>query len=250
MIVKIGIQGFDNNLLMKYSVNHSEIKEGSETLVKALIRLYEVNRLFDQYKHLNTEKVEMVIYKTATYGWYVDDFSKNSELKINTCLKHIYNNLPEKLDLYFSDYYRGKIDEIRKMLTEKYSNRKQILNEAFDAHNKGLYHASICILLTQIDGICNDVLDAKFFINKNYLPQIKEKLESKNLKYSDFILSPIIKKASINSWEKEIEKFPIRLNRHEILHGVDIQYGNETNSLKVISMISYIDFVLSHYSSN
>ncbi|MAO34505.1 MAG: hypothetical protein CMP12_01065 [Zunongwangia sp.] len=246
MIIDVG-----ENFLMKYSVNNNnDLKEGYESLVKSITRLHEVNRLFAQYSHLNTEKVAMVIYKTATYGWYIDDFSKNSGININTCLKHIYNNLPEKLDAYFTDYYKGKIEKIRKRLVEKYSSRKEILNEAFESYNKGYYCASICILLTQIDGICNDILEAKFFVNKNYLPQIKEKLENKNLKYSDFILSPIFKKASINSWEKEIEKFPIRLNRHEIIHGVDINYGNEKNSLKVISMISYIDFVLSHYNSN
>lgn len=234
---------------MKYSVTHSEIKEEYESLIKAITKLNEIDRLFDQYKHLNTEKVKMVIYKTATHGWYVDDFSKNSELNTNTCLQHIYNNLPEKLNTYFSNYYKSKIFKIRERLTQNYPKRKKVLDEAFEAHQKGLFYSSICILLTQIDGICDDIFEAKFFINKNYLPQIKEKLENKNLKYSDFILSPIIKKASINSWEKEIDKFPIRLNRHEILHGVDTQYGNEINSLKVISLISYMDFILSHYNS-
>jgi len=234
---------------MKYNVKHTDIQEAIDSLAEAVARLIEGDRINEQFQHLNTDKVHMVIYKTATYGWYIDDFSKNSKININICLKHIYDNLPDKLDHYFSDYYKNRISEIRVNLMEKYPNRKEIISEGFEAHDKGCYNSSICLLITQIDGICDDILEAKFFLNKNFLPQIKEKLESKEMKYSDFLLSPIRKKASINSWEKEIDKFPIRLNRHEIIHGLDTNYGNEINSLKVISMISYIDFILTHFDS-
>lgn len=87
------------------------------------------------------------------------------------------------------------------------------------------------------------------FLKKNNLPEIKTELEKKNLKDSDFLLSPIQNKGSINAWEKELSKYPVRLNRHEIIHGRDLNYGKEINSLKLISMISYIDYILSHFDS-
>ncbi|TXK71904.1 hypothetical protein [Mesonia sp. K4-1] len=228
--------------------NQKNIKESYDSLIEVVS-----NWLFDedikkQFEHLNKEKVQMVIYKAATYGWYIDDFSVNSEIKINNCLKLIYANLPDKLNLYFSNYYNKKLTKIQENLSKKYTLRSEIINEAFYAHKSGLFHSSICLFITLIDGICNDKMDSKFFINKKFLPEIKYKLENKEIKYSDFLLSPINKKATINGWEKELHNFPVRLNRHEIIHGVDVNYGNELNSLKLISTLSYIDFIVSHFN--
>lgn len=197
--------------------------------------------------HIRKDRVALIINKTSSYGWYIDDFSKESKIDHRKCLAHIYSNFPEKLDQYFSDYYNNKIDQIENDLKSKYPTRNAIISEAFYVHRNKLFHSSICLFITLIDGICNDVLDAKFFKNKNNLPEIKGKIEEKKMKHSDFLLSPINNKGAINAWEKELNKYPIRLNRHEIIHGIDINYGNEVNSLKIISMLSYIDYILNHF---
>jgi len=234
---------------MEQKTKKRDINEAYNSLLKVVGKWWRDEEIKKEFSHLNTEKVRRVIYKTATYGWYLDDFSKTSEININTCLGFIYSNLPENLDSYLENYYNDRLSFIKDQLGEKYPNRKSIFDEAFKAHDNGLYHSSICLLITQIDGICNDVFNAKFFLNKNYLPEIKKKLDEKEIKYSDFLLSPINKKAIINGWEKEIDQFPVRLNRHEIIHGIDTNYGNELNSLKVISMLSYIDYIINHFNS-
>lgn len=198
----------------------------------------------NEFHHLNTNRVELILYKMASYGWYVDDFSNESLIDTNQCLKYIYGNFPEKLDKYFSEYYCNKIDEIGKKLKSKYTKRKSIISEAFYTHKNNLYHSSICLFITLIDGICDDEFDSKFFKNKKNLPEIKSELENEQKDYLNFIISPIKKKGAINGWEKELNNYPIRLNRHEIIHGKDVNYGNMINSLKLISMLSYIDYVL------
>ena len=44
--------------------------------------------------------------------------------------------------------------------------------------------------------------------------------------------------------EQDIHKFNCHLNRHEILHGINTNYGIEINSLKVISLLKYISDLL------
>tara|TARA_R110002020_G_scaffold55420_1_gene153771 strand:+ start:415 stop:1116 length:702 start_codon:yes stop_codon:yes gene_type:complete len=224
--------------------------EGYNSLIQTIIKWDLDEQTKKKFSHLNTDKARRVIYTTATYGWYIDSFDKNSGINLNKCIKIIYNNLPHKLDEYLGNYYKNNKEIIKNDLIKKYPTRENIFIEIFEAYKSGLYHSSICLLLTQIDGICEEIINAKFFLNKNHLPQIKVKLENCQIKYSDFLLSPINKKASINSWEEEISEFPIRLNRHEIIHGVDKTYGNEINFLKVLSMISYTNMILSHFKSD
>ena len=200
--------------------------------------------IINKLGHLNTKKVGLIINKIAAYGWYVDDFSYESSLDVNLSLKYIYGNFPEKLDSHFSKYYSYKTDEIEQELILKYPNRKPIISEAFYAHKRGLYHSSICLIITLIDGICDDEYESKFFKNKKNLPEINLDLNNLNKEYLDFLISPIKKKGVINGWEKELHKYPIRLNRHEIIHGKDVDYGTLINSLKMISMLSYINYVL------
>ncbi len=218
-----------------------------DSLVAIVAKMIKEGEIGNRFNHLKKDRVELIINKTSAYGWYIDDFSKEAKVSSSKCLKFIYSNFPEKLDEYLSAYYSNKIDQIENDLKSKYPKRNATIAEAFYVHKNKLFHSSICLFITIIDGICDDVLNAKFFKNIKNLPEIKEKLEEKNMKFSDFLLSPIKNKGAINAWEKELDKYPIRLNRHEIIHGKDINYGNEINSLKIISMLSYIDYVLTHF---
>lgn len=200
-----------------------------------------------EFHHLKKDRVELIINKVSSYGWYIDDFSKESKINISKCLNFIYSNFPEKLDEYLSNYYKDRVLQIENNLKSKYPKRNAIISEAFHVHKNKCFHSSICLFITIIDGICDDILNAKFFKNTKNLPEIKVKIEEKKVKYIDFLLSPIKNKGAINAWEKELEKYPIRLNRHEIIHGKDLNYGNEINSLKIISMVSYIDYILTHF---
>lgn len=226
-------------------------KSDYEKLIDAVFKLTEVVRIESEFNHFNSDRVELVIKKLSFYGWFVDDFSKESNIEINKCLKFIYSNFPEKLDVYLSNYYRNEIGEIEKKLKLRYPKRKQIITEAFFTHKNKLYHSSICLFITLIDGICDDIFESKFFMNnRKHLPEINDKLEGVIMMSSDFVLSPFRTKGVINGWKKELDKYPVRLNRHEIIHGVDVNYGSELNSLKFISMLSYIDYVLNHLNSN
>lgn len=226
-----------SNRSLNFEVNHTLISK----LISDLLNE-------ERFEHLNTERMGFIINKIASYGWYIDGFSKNPDINVKKCLRYIYSGFSNKLDEYLSKNYTDRLLEIEANLKLKHPSREQIINEAFYAHNQGLFYSSICLFITLVDGICDDVYQAKFFINnkKDHLPQIKDKIEDR-MNFADFILTPVINKGPINSWEKELDKHPIRLNRHEIIHGIDVSYGTQINSLRFISMLSYIDFVTTYF---
>ncbi len=80
-----------------------------------------------------------------------------------------------------------------------------------------------------------------------YKPEIQESLMKTSNEIIQIILTPINDSTLINEHFDNLKKYPVRLNRHEILHGVDINYGTKLNSLKIISLVNYIDDITDHY---
>lgn len=201
------------------------------------------------WSSINKDKVKIVLYKISTHGWYFDEFER-AELDINHCLTLIYRNANAQLDEYFSKYYNDqRLISIKTRLIKNYPQRKDIFDELFNTFSKKYYFSTITIALTQVDGICHDSLGDKFFMNnRSYQPKVYDKMREKGyLSYIDFLLSPIEQKTTVNSREHDLVNYPIRLNRHEIIHGVDINYGNKINALKMISLLAFIDYVVQYF---
>jgi len=182
------------------------------------------------------------IFELSKYGWYLDF---NVEFKTPVELGRLLKNGEiNKVNDYLNNYYTEELDYIENRLVENYPQRKRFFSSAFSNHRKGDYISAIVVLLTQADGICYDKTEKKFFISdrKNeYLPQIEQNLRKFSHGIVDLFLSPISNKTTINVRAEELVNFPIRLNRHEIIHGVDIDFDSKTNSLKIISFINYLD---------
>ena len=175
----------------------------------------------------------------SRYGWFLDF---NCEMKYSFEL----NELIEKDRYYLAEkslveYYTKNLKSIFQTISKRHSNRKKIFNQIEKSYEQEFYYLAIPIIFAQIDGICYDLTSKKFFKkNKKYLPEVYPKMEELHNGMTDLFLTPIKNSTPFNVWEKEIDKFPFKLNRHEILHGVDTEYGNKTNFLKSISMLKYI----------
>jgi len=64
------------------------------------------------------------------------------------------------------------------------------------------------------------------------------------------LLDSLVRATPLNANSSERGKAPKlkhALNRNLVLHGVDLDYGNEANSLRAISHLSYIDFVIESF---
>jgi hypothetical protein len=136
-----------------------------------------------------------------------------------------------------ADYYRQRIPSIKSELTSKYPLRSRILTKAFQMHQEEEYDVSVPLFLIHADGICREAFGRQFF-----------SVDKKGM-----IARPIVERRNVDwIWNAVVEPFRLRLpmaegcndpnawNRHVILHGVNVDYGNEINSLKAISLLSFL----------
>ena len=208
-------------------------------------------------QHLQTfkkigERLKIYVKKTpghflliAQHGWFID---LESELDFpSEVANYIQKNETDAAKELLVNYYKTNFDRIFKKLIKRHYNRKEILEEIKSSFLIGNYSVLIPTVLTQVDGICFDFTKRKFFLkdkNNNYLPQVTGELEKSSGTFLELCLTPLQNQTPIMAREKDMSNFPCNLNRHEILHGINFDYGTEINSLKVISLLKYISDLL------
>jgi hypothetical protein len=140
-------------------------------------------------------------------------------------------------DSIIAGYYRQRIPFIKNELAITYPSRSPILMKAFRLHEAMDYDVCVPLFLIHADGICKEVFRTHFFkVNKNGLIA-RQSVERRKV---DWI------------WQAVAEPFRLPLpiaegcrdrtawNRHVILHGINLDYGTEINSLKAISLLSFL----------
>lgn len=152
----------------------------------------------------------------------------------------------DKVDEILEDYYCENFDSILKRLISRYPDRTEIFFQIFEGHKDQKYFLTIPCLLTQVDGICFDTTTKKFFITEKKekrfkdLPEVAIEFSMISGSISKAFSTPILNKTAINSHKLKIDEFPVKLNRHSILHGVDKNFGTKKNGIKCISLLIYI----------
>lgn len=176
----------------------------------------------------------------ATQGWYV--LGDVSAEEFFTAANSLSDGDKETVNKRMADYYRSNADEIKQRLCESNPCRQQIIKSAFAAHESSNFYLSIPIMLIQADGICFDLIGTQLFSKDKKVPRIAAKFEGiEKDSYLDILLECLRQVMPINASESE-RKFLDNdiLNRHAILHGEEINYANETNSLKTISLLHFV----------
>ncbi len=127
-----------------------------------------------------------------------------------------------------STYFESRLDDIEASIINKFSQRKEITREAFEAHRAGKYMLSIPVLFAQTDGICKEIFDRCLF---------KRDKKTFNAKTVEHITNDTMLAAVLSPLDA---KLPVIKHRHLVMHGVTLNYGTKTNSLKAISLINYV----------
>lgn len=157
----------------------------------------------------------------------------------------------ETIDEYMVGIIENNYDELKKKLLEKYNERQEILQVAFQLVEDKNHIAAIPLLLTQIDGISQDNHGEYYFAGKNFPRLLKEKALSNWDENTYGLLSAVIDKAHktfisnrFDELKGSINKINI-LNRNGILHGDRefLNYGEEVNTYKVFSLLLYVDWM-------
>ncbi|WP_062034557.1 hypothetical protein [Acinetobacter sp. BMW17] len=232
-------------------INTPEIKDG-------IIKVLE----FTQKLALYTQQKKDQMKNMSLEGWFPS---------AATFLTHIEDG--EDFDSYMERCIVGQLDEIEELLYEHHPERKIILEEAFRLFKEERYIAAIPLFISQLDGLSED---------KNYSPFFSKdpKVDFKNLKHGDprKIRAQSFPKVLKHALENSIEEIDPELldfysevivnaastfiadrtpnvdltdskkvlNRNGIMHGHKdfVAYGTRINTLKVISLLLFVDHIL------
>jgi hypothetical protein len=182
---------------------------------------------------------EIGLKSIAGYGWYID--GRITMGYTTQLMEKAVKRDSEFLDNFFVKYYRKNIDSLIEILKNRQDTRQKIIIEGLDCHKEKKYYASTILFLSQADGICNGQL---FMTRKNKESLKKFLSKSKNGNFINILLGMITGESAIDVGYSKREEFDSNLNRHAVVHGLDVNFGTEKNSLKAFSLLCFVsDFV-------
>lgn len=191
------------------------------------------------------EKRRRQLVLFAEHGWYIDH--KMSTEGIDELAAAFAGGEIREAEEALANYFRDRITSLREELDASFPMRTKILEAAFRAHKRGEYELSIPVFLTQVDGIFWEHTEFQMFSRRLGRSKVAEYIQDMGkYSYQALLLHPLSMPIPItkSSGERD-DPFPA-LNRHEVLHGESVEYASEMNSLRCISLLSYIAHVVTY----
>lgn len=267
-----------NEIIEKYTNEISKINQQIANIIdigKILIPFYEFigdvcsridfNAITDSLFALSLDAKYLTILENTKWPLFFI-----SDIKLKEDMISAYDNNPnddEKIkQIVFSyltdDFINNRIKTKWNSCTSIREDRKALLFEAVEMHNKGYYYASTSLLMCQVYGIASDIVDTA----KKYQLELSEKDKEDiadyfNLKLDDIdkekgkliqmtmlsedgvmkwaVIANYLKEEILSSSEskKRWEKQPLR---NKICHGDQLNFGTKEHSLKAILVINIL----------
>ena len=196
-----------------------ELNEQIEILKRNLKSFGQSNYTFEQYERIFSD-----------FGWYIPMELKMKEVPI--IVHQFENNEIDEADKILKKHFKNKLKKIENKLIELFPERKEIFQEAFYAHKKKMFYSSTILFLAQADGITEN----KIFMGGNF-----KKFSKENNKHP---LVHLFKNQNplTNYFNKSDQKLSDSdsINRHGIMHGLQLKYASELNSLKALSFLWFV----------
>ena len=137
-------------------------------------------------------------------------------------------------------------DTAEQRLVRLFSNRARILKQAFEAHRQDRFALSVPVMLSQAEGIGLDIFARKRVFRQRDASEIQRAINAKLSVFqlsSDEIILTFVSQAyesnRIKQSSSDLEKLGY-LNRHAVLHGYDVRYATEQNSLRCILLLDFL----------
>jgi hypothetical protein len=209
--------------------------------------VYENFALFREGLKKMPEVVKKSQDKLFSRGWYVfGELALSDLIEVDELSDDEIENL---MVGYGSNIKQNTLNRVQALFPHRFN----ILSDAFQAHDNELYSLSIPVLLSQADGISQELFNVSLY-SKNHgepktkkarINKIQENFEEDSLS-EIFFLRPldVITSLNINTSDRdEIIKHDSNfgpLNRHGVIHGLDLDYASESNSFRCIILIEYL----------
>lgn len=218
-------------------LSRPEVKEGVRLFFERLINLPEETKRF--------------LSDLAYRGWFFTDEMTLNELSVFYNLTTAQNSVDEAyIDGYMEKLVEKYMSHIKHKLYDRYPERQAVLESAFNAHDRGEYNLSIPVFLAQIDGIGTQLLNgiSLFSRRRSATPGMlltAEEINKLSAQVDTTLIEPLGLPLGMTARSTSAERLqhPFIYNRHEVLHGISVDYGNRINSLKAISLLGHLSTV-------
>ena len=217
---------------MRYTPQHQP-ERGTFPMVtlRRLIRWLEVQPLHDRES----------LTKLARRGWFL---GPRMPVAAIPRLGSAVEVTPTEVDLVVGRHVRRNLCDIEAALIGSYPSRSLLLREAFEAHRECKYSLSIQAFLTQADGIFYERFGELLFTKgrKDAVSVFSSEVRGR---FFQAVLHPLTVATPLWEDTRRLDDTFEGLNRHQVLHGMRADYNTELNSLKAISLLDNLLWVLS-----
>ena len=187
----------------------------------------------------------------AQRGWFVAGTLYPNQ--IQALKEMIKQGKDAEIEDFMVRHVRSITKDTASAADTKWPRRRAILADAFDAHSKKLYTLSVPVMLAQADGMALEILGAFLFTDREGkiggMAKTMIEGEIKQRALAKSFLGLLIEASGLRLSTKKRDQqkdagFSVSpLNRHGVLHGIDCDYPKERNSLRVIALIDFLNWV-------
>ena len=189
------------------------------------------------------ERQQAALRRLGEEGWF---FHPEMPATLLHRIDVLLSRYPDEMADWLKGFFRERIGAIERKLTDSYPHRAHLLHDAFEAHRQCKYSLSIPVFMSQADGIFSSGFSRRsLFISRQRKSAAADRCAAAQDGFSAILLHPLLLPMPLWMSESERADSFSGLNRHQVLHGESVQYGTEQNSLKTISLLSYLDWMLS-----
>lgn len=200
-----------------------------------------IAKAIEQWFGNQEEDIRSSFERLARHGWFPDP---SMSLTLSTRLAGLVDDQPDVVDKAVSALLRERFDEIEAELVESYPDRAHLLHDAFEAHRKSTYTLSIPVFLTQAEGFVWDRCSKALYNQNQRRTAVKGLRTQVQYRSFDAFLEPLMISTPLWKPGAKLGTTFAGLNRHQVLHGVSADYDTEVNSLRAVSFLSYIHWIL------
>lgn len=176
-------------------------------------------------------------------GWYLGSDMPVPNYKI--LAKMVDAGKHADIEQAMCEWARSQTDDIIESAAKAFPDRAQILRDAAEAHRNGKYSLSIPAFFAQSDGMANHIIGNCLF--RGNPPKALEKTLAQFdgfplSDFSDILLDPLREHSRFYTCStKQATKGGMTLaNRSEVMHGAQMDYASEANSLRGIVLLGYL----------
>ncbi|WP_431078088.1 hypothetical protein [Pseudomonas siliginis] len=189
--------------------------------------------------------------EAAEYCWFdsvLMDFRSREELAFIADGVDAENR-QHVIETAYADEYRGSFSYLSETISSMFPHRAFALNPAYGAHLRGEYALSIPVLLAQAEGILREITSSELFSArpspiKDFAKKQRDlvTLDNNWLRFSDDAIWAQLSGDLPIGWSQKLrdENGYTGFNRNTTLHGIDLHYATEINSLKAFSLLCHV----------